>query len=99
MGLGLDHINPGNPGIEDFIPEAWSDAIIAIRDAKSVMRDLTYHVPHRANKGDTIHIPMEGPGRAAEDKAFQTQVTLQNHDSSTFTLQVNSHQLLVNNTW
>lgn len=91
MPVGTNHINPGNPGIEDFIPEAWSDAIIAIRDAKTVMKGLTYHVPHGANKGDVINIPMEGPGNAAVEKQFQTAVTLQNHDSDTFRLTVDKH--------
>ena len=55
------------------------------------MKGLTYSVPHGANKGDVINIPMEGPGKAAVNKQFQTAVTLQNHDSSTFRLTVDQH--------
>jgi len=89
MPLGTNHQSPGNPGIEDFIPEQWGDLVVAAYDAKTAMKEIVTIVPHSANRGDTIVIPVEGPNVSPAAKQFQTEVTLQQHDSSNVRLVVN----------
>lgn len=89
--MAANHISPGAVGIEDFVPEQWSDSIIALYDAKTAMKDLVNIVPHRAGAGDVINIPVEGPGGSPNRKVFETDVIKQNHNSSMVRLSVDEH--------
>ena len=41
----------------DFIPELWSDEVIAAYKRNLVLGNLVSRINHVGKKGDTIHIP------------------------------------------
>ena len=58
-----------------FIPEIWSDEILAEYEKSLVMKPLVKSIRMSGKKGDTIHIPK--PMRsAANAEVAETQVTL-----------------------
>ena len=58
-----------------FIPEIWSDEILAEYEKSLVMKPLVKSIRMSGKKGDTIHVPM--PSRSeANAKVAETQVTL-----------------------
>ena len=59
-----------------FIPEIWSDEIIAAYKKSLVAANLFKKMSFTGKKGDTIHIPSPTRG-VASLKAAETQVTLQ----------------------
>jgi len=76
MALGTDHIITTE--VPNFIPELWSDEVIAAYKSNLVMAQLVRKLNHRGKKGDTIKIPTPTRGDAA-DKAAETQVSLIQH--------------------
>jgi len=73
MPLGSNqttHISAAN-----FIPEIWSDEIIASYKKNLVVANLFKKMNMVGKKGDTIHIPAPNRGNASL-KAINTQVTL-----------------------
>lgn len=78
MALGTDHIITGEVG--NFIPELWSDEVIAAYKSNLVIGNLVRMLNHRGKKGDTVKIPTPTRG-VANDKSVsaQAQVTLQQH--------------------
>jgi N4-gp56 family major capsid protein len=58
-----------------FIPELWSDEIIAAYKKNLVLANLVNKMPMRGKKGDTIHIPKPTRGDATK-KLSENQVTL-----------------------
>lgn len=89
MALGSDHVRSSEIG--NFIPEMWSDEIIAAYKANLVMRNLVRVLNHKGKKGDVIRIPT--PTRAAATaKAAEAQVTLIQHGTDTgVTVTINQH--------
>ncbi len=80
MAFGSDHVVAGEVG--NFIPEMWSDEIIASYKSNLVMRNLVRVLNHKGKKGDTIRIPT--PTRAAaSSKGAETIVTLIGHGADT----------------
>jgi N4-gp56 family major capsid protein len=80
MALGTNHVIATEIG--NFIPEIWSDEIIAAYKANLVMRNLVRMLNHKGKKGDTIRIPTPTRGSASA-KAAETQVTLIQHGTDT----------------
>jgi hypothetical protein len=61
--------------VDEFIPELWSDEIIATYKANLVAAPLAVNMNHVGKKGDTVHIPV--PERATPNqKAPLTGVTI-----------------------
>jgi len=58
-----------------FIPEVWSDDVIAAYKKNLVIAALVSKINHKGKKGDTIHIPTPTRG-AASAKAANNVVTL-----------------------
>ena len=58
-----------------FIPELWSDEIIAVYEQNLVLAPKVRKLSMKGKKGDTINIPMPGRGSASE-KSSETAVTL-----------------------
>ena len=58
-----------------FIPEIWSDEVIAAYKANLVAANLFKKMSFKGKKGDTIHIPKPTRGQASL-KASETAVTL-----------------------
>jgi len=73
MALGTNHVT--NTTAATFIPEIWSDEIIAAYKKNLVLANLVNKMNHSGKKGDTIHIPSPTRGNASV-KAASTQVTL-----------------------
>ena len=74
MALGSNHVT--NTTAATFIPELWSDEIVAAYKNSLVLANTVSKMPMRGKKGDTIHIPKPTRGTASA-KAAQSQVTLQ----------------------
>jgi N4-gp56 family major capsid protein len=74
MALGSNHVT--NTTGASFIPEIWSDEIIAAYKKSLVAANLFKKMSFSGKKGDTIHIPSPTRGTASL-KAAETQVTLQ----------------------
>jgi hypothetical protein len=78
MALGTNHVVVGE--VPNFVPELWSDEVVASYKSNLVYANLVRVLNHRGKKGDTIRIPTPTRG-VASDKSFtgQAQVTLQQH--------------------
>lgn len=73
MALGTNHVT--NTTGATFIPEIWSDEIIAAYEKSLVLANLVNRMPMTGKKGDTLHIPKPTRGDASS-KSAETQVTL-----------------------
>jgi len=73
MALGSNHVT--NTTGATFIPEIWSDEVIAAYKANLVAANLFKKISFKGKKGDTLHIPKPTRGSASV-KAAETQVTL-----------------------
>tara|TARA_E500000331_G_scaffold184419_1_gene177478 strand:- start:600 stop:1532 length:933 start_codon:yes stop_codon:yes gene_type:complete len=73
MALGSNHVTKTTA--DKFIPEIWSDEIIAAYKANLVAANMFSKMSFKGKKGDTLHIPKPTRG-AASVKAASTQVTL-----------------------
>ena len=73
MALGTDHVT--NTTAATFIPEIWSDEIIAAYEKSLVLANLVNRMPMTGKKGDTLHIPKPTRGDASA-KTAEAQVTL-----------------------
>jgi HK97 family phage major capsid protein len=72
MGGAQDNTSQAN-----FIPELWSDEIIAAYKQQLVLANLVSKMPMTGKKGDTIHVPKPSRG-AVSAKAEGAAVTVQN---------------------
>ena len=88
MALGTNHVALTEAAT--FIPEVWSDDVIAAYKQNLVMAPLVTRINHQGKKGDTIHIPAPTRG-AASAKAAETQVTLIANTESEITVSINQH--------
>jgi len=73
MGLGTNHVTTTTANT--FIPEIWSDEIVAAYKKNLVAANLVKKMSFKGKKGDTVHIPSPTRGSASV-KAASTQVTL-----------------------
>lgn len=73
MPLGTNHVT--NTTAATFIPEIWSDEIIAAYEKSLVLANLVNRMPMTGKKGDVLHVPKPTRGDASA-KAASTQVTL-----------------------
>ena len=64
-----------------FIPELWSDDVIAAYKKNLVLANLVTKINHIGKKGDTIHIPV--PGRGSANAKGATAVVTLNTDTAT----------------
>lgn len=73
-----------------FIPELWSDEIIAAYKSNLVMANLVTKMGFKGKKGDTLHIPKPTRGSASL-KAAEAAVTLQAATETEIQVLVNKH--------
>ena len=73
MALGTAHVTTTTGAT--FIPEIWSDEIVATYKKNLVLANLVKKMNFKGKKGDTVHIPAPTRGSASA-KAASTQVTL-----------------------
>jgi len=88
MALGTGHQTTTTAA--NFIPELWSDEVIATYKANLVLGNLVTKINHSGKKGDTIHIPTPTRG-SANAKAANTQVTLQGDTHGVTNLSIDKH--------
>ena len=73
MPLGTAHVTTTTANT--FIPEIWSDEIVATYKKNLVLANLIKKMSFKGKKGDSVHIPAPIRGNASV-KAASTQVTL-----------------------
>ena len=73
-----------------FIPEIWSDEVIAAYKSNLVLANLVTKFDHTGRKGDTIHVPKFTRG-AANAKVATDAVTLQAPTTSQVTISIDNH--------
>jgi len=75
---------------DKFVPEIWSDEVIAAYQKSLKMAPLVKKMTMRGKKGDVIHIPKPVRG-SANAKAEATAVTMQANLESETTITINRH--------
>ena len=88
MALGSNHVT--NTTAATFIPELWSDEIVAAYKNSLVLANNVSKMPMKGKKGDTIRIPKPTRGSASA-KAASSQVTLQAATESEVVISINKH--------
>lgn len=91
MALGTNHIIAGEIG--NFIPELWSDEVIAAYKSNLVFANLVRKLNHKGKSGDTIKVPTPTRGSAsAKSVSAEAQVTLIQHGTDTgLSIAINKH--------
>jgi N4-gp56 family major capsid protein len=79
-----------NTSAATFIPEIWSDEVIAAYQKSLVLANLVKKISMTGKKGDTLHIPKPVRGDA-HAKAENTAVTVQNATESEVQVTINKH--------
>jgi HK97 family phage major capsid protein len=85
MGGAVD-----NTSAATFIPEIWSDEVIAAYQKNLVLANLVTKMSMTGKKGDTLHIPKPIRG-SANAKSANTAVTLQENTESEVAITVDKH--------
>jgi N4-gp56 family major capsid protein len=91
-----DSTYPTNTGFVDntsaatFIPEIWSDEVIAAYQKNLVLANLVKKLSMTGKKGDTLHIPKPIRGDA-HAKAEGVAVTVQNATEEEVTVSIDKH--------
>ena len=88
MALGTNHVTTTTGAT--FIPEVWSDEIVAAYKKSLVAANLVKKMSFKGKKGDTVHIPVPTRGSASA-KAASTQVTLIAATESEVSVSINKH--------
>jgi len=88
MALGTNHVTKTTA--DKFIPEIWSDEIVAAYKANLVAANLFSKMSFKGKKGDTLHIPKPTRGSASA-KAASSQVTLIAATESEVQVLINKH--------
>lgn len=87
-GSATSVVTKANAGT--FIPELWSDEIIAAYKQNLVMANLVSKMSFKGKKGDTLHIPKPTRGSAIV-KAAATAVTIQQTANTEVLLVIDKH--------
>ena len=88
MALGTNHVTTTTAAT--FIPEIWSDEIVAAYKKNLVAANLVKRMNFRGKKGDTVNIPVPTRG-SASSKTANTQVTLIAATESNIPVLINKH--------
>ena len=88
MALGSNHQTTTTAA--NFIPELWSDEVIAGYKKNLVLGNVVTRINHAGKKGDAINIPAPVRGSATV-KAANTAVTLQGDTHNTVQVSINKH--------
>ena len=79
-----------NTSAATFIPEIWSDEVVAAYQSNLVLANLVKKMAMAGKKGDTLHIPKPTRG-SANEKAENTAVTIQNATESEVQVVIDKH--------
>lgn len=90
MGLGTNHVILSE--VPNFVPQLWSDEVVAAYKSNLVMANLVRKLNHRGKKGSSIKIPTPTRGTVSA-KAAETQVTLIQHGTDAgITVNIQKHK-------
>jgi N4-gp56 family major capsid protein len=90
MALGANHVVQSAVNSAGFIPEVWSDEIIAAYKKNLVAANLIKKMNMKGKKGDVVHFPAPARGTASA-KTANSQVTLIAESGTEKTVTINSH--------
>jgi N4-gp56 family major capsid protein len=90
MPLGTNNVLQSAVNTAGFIPEVWSDEIIAAYKKNLVAANLIKKMNMKGKKGDVVHFPAPARGNASA-KADNTQVTLIAETGTEKTVTINKH--------
>ena len=92
-GTGLTQAGGGTTSAPrgDFIPQLWSNEILAAYQTNIVIGQLVSRMAHEGKKGDTVNIPAPTRG-SANDKVALTGVTLQNANENSVPVSIYKHK-------
>jgi hypothetical protein len=79
-----------NTSAAKFIPEIWSDEVIAAYKTNLVLANRVKKMSMTGKKGDVIHVPKPARG-SAHAKTAGTAVTIQNSTESEVLININKH--------
>ena len=88
MAYGGDNVTTTSAA--NFIPELWSDEVIASYKSNLVVANVITTINHKGKKGDTIHIPTPTRGSASA-KSANTAVTTQDDVHGITNLSIDKH--------
>lgn len=88
MALGTNHVTTTTAA--KFIPQIWSDEIIAAYKRNLVLANLINKMNFKGKKGDTVHLPAPTRGSASA-KSASTQVTLIAATETEVQVSINKH--------
>lgn len=88
MALGTAHVTTTTAA--KFIPQIWSDEIIAAYKKNLVLANLINKMNFKGKKGDTVHLPAPTRGSASA-KSASTQVTLIAATETEVQVSINKH--------
>jgi len=88
MALGTNHQTTTTGA--SFIPEIWSDEVVATYKKNLVLANLIKKISFKGKKGDTLNIPKPARGSASA-KAASTQVTLVTDTATNIAVTIDQH--------
>ena len=88
MALGTNHQTKTTG--DKFIPEIWSDEVVATYKSNLIAANLIKKLNFRGKKGDSVHIPKPGRG-SANAKAASTQVVLNTDTATEVVVAIDQH--------
>ncbi len=92
MGMGTDHVLVGQAKTAGFVPEVWSDEIIAAYKKNLVAANLIKKMNFKGKKGDKVYFPAPVRGNAtAKSKTAQAQVTLIAESGTSLSVSIDQH--------
>ncbi len=88
VGTASSHVSTTSQDV--FIPELWSDDVIAAYKTNLVMGNLVTKINHMGKKGDTLHIPVPTRG-ASNAKVTEEQVVVQANVETKVSISIDQH--------
>jgi HK97 family phage major capsid protein len=88
IGTAASHIQTTSNAV--FIPELWSDDVIAAYKTNLVLANYVTKINHQGKKGDTLHIPVPTRGSAVA-KVAETQVKVQSFVETQVNISIDQH--------
>lgn len=88
LGTALTHLTITSNDV--FIPELWSDDVIAAYKTNLILANYVTKIGHVGKKGDTLHIPVPTRG-SASIKTKEQQVKVQSFVETEVTISIDKH--------
>jgi len=88
--IGTSGAHVSNTSQDVFIPELWSDDVIAAYKTNLVLAQYVTKIGHKGKKGDTLHIPVPTRGSVTA-KTSEQQVQVQSNVETKVSLTIDKH--------